>query len=295
MRERSERVVVNGMGLCLHRFEPESSTRVGGARAERRTVLLLHGFLDAGSSWDLVAEGLVDAGYEVVAPDLRGFGESDAVPPGAYYYFPDYVADVEGIVKLLAPSWLAVVGHSMGGAVAALYAGARPSSVQRLVCMEGLGPVADRHEHAIERMRAWLDGLAKIEREPRRLGSIDEATKRLGGTHPRLPAELLRSRAERLVRRHDDGTLSWAWDPLHRTRSPIPFFPASFASALRAVTAPVLFVSGGPTGWHPEDEAERLAEIARLERYELPDAGHMMHWTEPGAVAERLASFFDDA
>lgn len=295
MRERSERVEVNGMGLCLHRFEPEAPRASAGASGERRTVLLLHGFLDVGSSWDLVATHLVDAGYEVVAPDLRGFGESDSVPPGAYYYFPDYVADVEAIVKLLAPSWLAVVGHSMGGAVAALYAGARPDRVQRLVCMEGLGPVADRHEHSIERMRAWLDGLAKIEREPRRLGSLDEAAKRLGATHPRLAPELLRSRAERLVRRHDDGTLSWAWDPLHRTRSPIPFFPESFASALRAITAPVLFVSGGPTGWHPDDEAERLAVIENLERFELEGAGHMMHWTEPRAVAERLLAFFERA
>jgi pimeloyl-ACP methyl ester carboxylesterase len=295
MRERSERVEVNGMGLCLHRFEREAAPTEPAFGGERRTVLLLHGFLDAGSSWNLVAEHLVEAGYEVVAPDLRGFGGSDSVPPGAYYYFPDYVADVEALVKLLAPSWLAVVGHSMGGAVAALYAGARPERVARLVCMEGLGPVADRHEHTIERMRAWLDGLAKIEREPRRLGSLEEAAKRLGATHPRLPPELLRSRAERLVRRHEDGTLSWAWDPLHRTRSPIPFFPESFASALRAITAPVLFVSGGPTGWHPDDENERLAAIAKLERFELEDAGHMMHWTEPGAVAERLVAFFDGA
>jgi pimeloyl-ACP methyl ester carboxylesterase len=105
----------------------------------------------------------------------------------------------------------------------------------------------------------------------------------------------LRSRAERLVRRHEDDTLSWAWDPLHRTRSPIPFFPASFASALRAITAPVLFVSGGPTGWHPDDEDERLAEIAELARFELPEAGHMMHWTEPRAVSERLVAFFEGA
>jgi len=257
---------------------------------EHPVVLLIHGAAGTRLDWSAELRRLPNAG--VIAVDLPGHGKS---PLPGRTSITDYAADIVALLDALHLPQAVIVGHSMGGAVASLYAGARPARVQRLVCMEGLGPVADRHEHAIERVRAWLDGLAKIEREPRRLASIDEAIKRLGGTHPRLPAELLRSRAERLVRRHADGTLSWAWDPLHRTRSPIPFFPASFASALRAVTAPVLFVSGGPTGWHPEDEAERLAEIARLERYELPDAGHMMHWTEPGAVAARLASFFDGA
>jgi hypothetical protein len=53
-------------------------------------------------------------------------------------------------------------------------------------------------------------------------------------------------------------------------------------------------VSGGPAGWHPPDEAERLACIPHASRFELPSAGHMMHWTEPGALAQRLFSFFSE-
>jgi pimeloyl-ACP methyl ester carboxylesterase len=54
----------------------------------------------------------------------------------------------------------------------------------------------------------------------------------------------------------------------------------------------VLFVSGGPLGFHPPDEEERLSAFARLERREIESAGHMMHWTRPDEVARLLSSFF---
>src|SRR5690242_21631642 len=104
----------NGIDLFVHRFRDEAAAPSG------LTVLLLHGYMDAGGTWDLVAPALAAAGHDVVAPDLRGFGRSDAVGPGGYYHFPDYVADVEALVRELAPERLAVVGHSMGGTVASL-------------------------------------------------------------------------------------------------------------------------------------------------------------------------------
>jgi hypothetical protein len=55
---------------------------------------------------------------------------------------------------------------------------------------------------------------------------------------------------------------------------------------------PVLVVGGGKTGWHPADEAERVACLPDVRQVELDGAGHMMHWTAPDALARTLTDFF---
>lgn len=285
--ERIEVIRANGIDLALHRFEHSSRSE------QSETILLIHGFLDAASTWDLVAAPLARAGYSVIAPDLRGFGKSGRIPEGGYYHFPDYVADVDDLVRGLGLQSLSIVGHSMGGGVATLYAGTRPERVGRLVVMEGLGPMADPPALAVDRMRKWLADREKVNRPARAFASLDEAVERLAATHPRVPRDILRTRAERLVRTTEAG-IGWAWDPLHRTTSPTPFNADVYASFLRAIRCPTLFIGGGPMGWHPPDEAERLACFANLRTVDIPDAGHMMHWTAPQRVADEIVTFLQN-
>ncbi|HTJ82850.1 MAG TPA: alpha/beta hydrolase [Polyangiaceae bacterium] len=271
------------------RYATRFFTVEGVAVAEpRRTVLLLHGFLDSGATWDLVAPHLAAAGFEVVAPDLRGFGASGRIPAGGYYYFADYIADVAALVDALAPAELSIVGHSMGGGVATLFAGVFPERVKKLAVLEGLGPMNDPPDLAVDRARRWLADVARIDRTPRPLASLEDAVNRLAATHPRVDRAILETRAQKLTTRDAEGRLVWAYDPLHRTTSPTPFSAAAYASFLRAITAPTLFVGGGPNGWHPPDESERLAHIREVRRVDFPEAGHMMHWTRPDELAAAL-------
>jgi pimeloyl-ACP methyl ester carboxylesterase len=279
---------VNGLRLWVHRFRDESAPPSG------LTVVLVHGFLDAGATWDMVARPLARAGHDVVAPDLRGFGLSDFVGPGGYYHFPDYVSDLAELIDALAPRRLALVGHSMGGTVAVLYAGAHPGRVERLALLEGLGPMATEPHVAVERMQAWLRTRREVPRFPKPLTSLQEAIERLALHHPRVPREVIESRAKLLTRADDTGRLVWAYDPLHRTTAPTPFNADAFKEFLRRIDCPTLVVSGGASGWHPPDEADRVTYMAHVVRFELPHAGHMMHWTEPGALADRLAAFFGE-
>lgn len=283
----SRDTMVRGLRLRLHGWRPAADP-VGP------TVLILHGFLDSGATFEGLGTHLASAGLHVVAPDLRGFGDSDRVGAGGYYHFPDYVADVAELADQLqreraAP--LAVVGHSMGGGVATLFAGALPDKVARLAVLEGWGPMHVEPELGVDQMRRHLADLRKVERSGRPIASMDEATMRLAVTHPRIDHEILAGVAEKLVRKDAEGRLTWAWDPLHRTTSPITFNAQVYASFLRAITCPVLSISGGPAGFHPPDEEERLREVRRLSKAEIPSAGHMMHWTAPDAVAALLIPF----
>ncbi len=281
--------LVNGIRYAVREFSVEGAA----PREPERTVLLLHGFLDSGATWDLVAPHLAVAGFRVLAPDLRGFGDSGRVPLGGYYYFADYIADVVALVDLLAPKDLSVVGHSMGGGVASLFTGVYPERVRRLALLEGLGPMNEPSELAVARTRRWLADVARIGRTPRPLSGMDEAIARLAAAHPRIAPEVIASRAARLTRTDEDGRLFWAYDPLHRTTSPTPFSAAAYASFLREIECPTLFVGGGPHGYHPPDEAERIAQIANVTCLDLPTAGHMMHWTAPEALARALVEHLE--
>jgi pimeloyl-ACP methyl ester carboxylesterase len=258
--------------------------------APRATCLLLHGFMDAAASFDLVAPQLADAGLRVVAPDLRGFGESDRVTGGGYYHFPDYVADVERFVSDHARGELFVVGHSMGGTIATLFAGAKPERVKKLAILEGVGPLDNPDDTAPLRLRKWLDELEAPPTSPPL--TEEDAMRRLIAAHPRVPREVLASRIPLLASRTADGHLLWRYDPLHRTTSPMPFFANVYGAFAARVSAPVLYVTGGALGWRVPDEDARVAMFADATRVDIPDAGHMMHWTAPDTVAQVLIDFF---
>ncbi|HTB71654.1 MAG TPA: alpha/beta hydrolase [Polyangiaceae bacterium] len=284
----SLKLMANGLEHHVLEWLPE-------APSAEATVVLLHGYMDAAATWETVAPSLTAAGFRVLAPDLRGYGDGARVPPGGYYHFTDYVFDLADLVDQLVPQGtpLLLVGHSMGGTIANMYAGSFPERLTRLVLLEGAGPPDNAHEVAPDRMRKWVDDVRALRgRPPRRMASREEALRRLVGNHPRVAEDVLRQRLDALSRELPDGGLAWKADPLHGTRSPVPFFAAGWSAFARRVTCPVLFVSGGPLGWHPDDEETRVSAFATLQRAEIPGAGHMMHWTQPAKLTRLLLQFF---
>jgi pimeloyl-ACP methyl ester carboxylesterase len=272
----------------------EHRALVWGAGA--RTVVLVHGYMDAAGTWDRVAPALAATGRRVVALDMRGFGDGARASRGSYYHFADYVFDLADVVDALSPDDpVELVGHSMGGTVATLFAGSYPERVARLANLEGLGPPDTPPEIGADRMRHWIDQVRRVrakEREGRApTFTREEALRRLAGNHPSVPPDVLAHRLTHLVREESDDRVSWLVDPLHRTTSPVPFFAPLWMAFAKKITCPVLFVHGGPNGFHPPDEEERLACFANLERAEIEGAGHMMHWTRPDEVAALLRDF----
>ncbi|TNE85133.1 MAG: alpha/beta hydrolase [Deltaproteobacteria bacterium] len=94
------------------------------------TVLLVHGWMMAGAVFTPLRQALLDAGYRVVVPDLRGSGKSD---PTEDYTLAGYADDLAAVVDAIGPC--VILGHSMGGALAQLVAIARPESVRGLILL----------------------------------------------------------------------------------------------------------------------------------------------------------------
>ena len=282
----SHRVLANGLDHHVLEWTPSG--------AQLSVAVLLHGFQDGAASFDGVAPALAAVGLRVFAPDLRGFGQSARVPLGGYYHFPDYVFDVADLVDHLSPDApIFLVGHSMGGTVAGLHASTFPGRVALLALLEGLGPPDFPSSGAVDRLHHWIDGVRRTRAREEKAMSLDEAARRLRTSHPSVDEAVLRTRASQLTRPVAEGSEQrvWRFDPLHRTTSPIGFSSSRWMAHGARIAAPTLVVSGGPTGFHPDDEEARIAVIPHVRRAEIADAGHMMHWTRPEQLSALLIDF----
>ena len=168
---------------------------------EKPALLLIHGGRDHCRNWDWVAEALRDD-YHVVAPDLRGHGDSQWVY-GSGYAMIDYVYDIAQLVtqKHLEP--VTIVGHSLGGSVALEYAGVYPDKVAKVVAIEGLGPRREQvaemgGKPAPQRMQEWIKqthGFAG--RVPRSYPTVDDAVERMHEANAHLTEEQARHGGQR--------------------------------------------------------------------------------------------------
>jgi pimeloyl-ACP methyl ester carboxylesterase len=253
-------------------------------------VVLVHGWMDSAASFRDVACRLQAQGRRVVAPDLRGYGDTEHIPEHATYYFADFARDLHEVLVELGVHRFDLVGHSMGGSVCTFLAGAFPERVRRLVNIEGLGPDVPAPDEGLARTRAWIAGARTPRRPPRGMGMEDVVTA-LVRNHPRVPREALERVAPTFVRAIDDGLYRWKADPRHRELGPIPFNRENLLVHLRAITATKLFIDGGATGWHPKDEADRLAALAPARHVILDGGGHMLHWTRAHDLADAIDAF----
>jgi pimeloyl-ACP methyl ester carboxylesterase len=257
-------------------------------------LVLLHGWMDVSASFQFVVDEF-ERNWHVIAPDWRGFGLSDP-GPGDCYWFPDYLGDLDAVLEAESPEApVSLVGHSMGGNVALLYAGARPSRVRSLVNLEGFGLKDSAAALAPARYARWLDAL-KSPPASRRYASVADVAARLRQNNPRLDAERAAFLAAHWSRRTADGDYEIAGDPAHKIVNPVLYRWAEVAACWAAITAPVLWVEAADTDAHrwagtAEDIARRVAVLKSVEVARVADAGHMLHHDQPLVVARLIEDF----
>jgi pimeloyl-ACP methyl ester carboxylesterase len=289
---------------------------------EAPKLFMLHGWMDMSASFQFLVDSL-KADWHVIAPDWRGFGLTQASPAHSYW-FPDYVADLDILLHIYSPGRpVNLLGHSMGGNVASIYAGVRPQRIAKLINLEGYGLPSVRTEEAPKRYEKWLN---ELHRPPRALtfATQNEVKTVLRKVNPRLSDERASFLASHWAGRNEEGAWEVLADPIHRNSTPLLYRAEEALACWSAISAPTLWVEAEDTdiwqrlgtSWRvssapllsgelgEEDRAvlesrrvfhaefaQRLAAIPNVKKIIIKDAGHMLQHDQPEAVASAVESF----
>ncbi|MGE0622314.1 MAG: alpha/beta fold hydrolase [Pseudomonadales bacterium] len=255
-------------------------------------MLLVHGSHDHCHTWDWFAEQFADD-FHIVAPDLRGHGDSEWVR-GSSYHHVDYVYDLAQLVRQQALSPCVVVGHSMGGTLAALYASLYPEHVSRLVVMEGVGlwPGMFDGTAPAERIRAWIDNTRALAgRIPKRYASLEDAYARMRSANAHLSDEQARHLTVHGSTQNEDGTYSWKYDN-YTHAFPAYRIPADETRALwEEIDCPTLLLNAKQGFPHRTGQDGTLEHFRQGILVDIDDAGHWVHHDQLDAVVLATGKF----
>ena len=241
-------------------------------------MLLVHGVQDHCRTWDAVARHFCER-YHVVAIDLRGHGDSQWAMGGSYAHV-DYVYDIAQLVRSARLKPVTIVAHSLGGTVAALFAGIYPEAVERLVVIEGIGlwpGWADGRDPAA-RIREWIDGVWQLSRRiPKRYASLEEAYRRMQVANPHLTPELALHLTAHGSNQNEDGSFSWKFDNYTHQWPTYGITREDTITIWENITCPVLLVTATGGFEHRIGQDGTLAHFRHAELVEIDDAGHWTH------------------
>ena len=261
-------------------------------------IVMLHGWMDVSASFQFVVDSL-KLEWHVIAPDWRGFGLT-ATPPTDCYWFPDYLGDLDALLQHYAPDQpVTLLGHSMGGNVAGIYAGVRPERIKKLINLEGFGMPSTHPKQAPKRYLKWLDELREAP-VLRSYASQAEVAGRLQKTNPRLSDQRAEFLSQHWARQNAAGRWEILGDPAHKLVSPLLYHVEEVMACWQKICAPVLWCEADDTnvwqwmGPKPEARSEidrRLAHIPNLRKEMILNAGHMLHHDQPEILAALIEDF----
>lgn len=296
---QSEFVPIRGLSYHVQRWGPALPSANSPP-----PLVLLHGWMDVAASYQFMVDAFSSAfaeGRSVIAPDWRGFGQTDA-GDADNFWFPDYLADLDFLLDHCCPGQpVDLVGHSMGGNVAMMYAGVRPERIRRLVNLEGFGLTASKPSQAPGRYAEWMDELKTLRRGDTALKGYADAggvAARLMKTNPRLPADKAAWLATRWARPNASGEWKIQGNAAHKVTSAHIYRLDELLQIYQRITAPLLAVeadSDSLSKWSKgsytlADYHERLKNVAHARTAVIHDAGHMLHHDQP----EQLALLIED-
>ena len=256
-------------------------------------VYLLHGWADVGMSFQFVAD-YMDHSWYLIAPDWRGFGDSGWNSDG--YWFPDYLGDLQAIIMHISPKQrVRLVGHSMGGNIAWLYAGIRPEQVSHAVSLDVFGLPDSNPDDAPAQYLRWLDQLdAGVSfSNYQNINGVVERIKKLAPGLSESGAEFL---AGYWAKQDASGQFKIKHDPTHKRINPVLYRRAEVISCWKQIVADVLLVmaKGSPIYKSYINDGYQVDiqdAIPQLKEEVISDTGHMLHLEQPARLAGVLSDF----
>ncbi len=260
-------------------------------------LVMLHGWSDVGATFQFVIDAF-EHDWHVVAPDWRGHGLSGRGDDA--YWFANYMGDLDALLRIYSPDApVRMVGHSMGGNVAHIYAGVRPERVRALATLESLARADRPADEAPERYATWLDQLA-TRKAPRIYESVEALAVRLRRANHRLTGARALFMAQHYTEADEAGGVRIAVEPAHRNVQPVMHRRAEAEACWRRITAPVLWLMQVGPQWQEMRGIDAAAWahtrscFANLREAAIADCGHNMQHDQPERVAAHIEAFLSE-
>lgn len=253
-------------------------------------IICLHGWLDNLASFYPLAEKLCHE-FRVILVDLPGHGQSAPILEGGHYYIWHNVETLYQLLQALNLSSVNLLGHSMGGVIASLFAGAFDSYVERLILIDSLGPMVDTCENTPKQLaKAILEG-QRTASALRVFPTPQDALIARKKSSPGMTDTALRPIVERNLKVVEGG-YSWSTDSRLRHASKLRLSEDQVKGFFNAIHAPVLLLIAEqgilPASWI----AQRKAYLSNVKQVNI--AGHHhFHAEQEGAElsAEGIKTF----
>lgn len=249
-------------------------------------VVMLHGIRGYAETFSTLAAALAPD-FRTIAYDQRGRGESDW-DPVRQYYNDTYVRDLEAVVQQLELARFDLLGHSMGGIAAYVYAAANPNRVRRLV-IEDAGPGASRDSAGSARIRHEFSST------PTSFESWEAATEFMCKLRPTVTESARTERLRNMLRKRDDGSWTWQYDHAGIAEARLngdPSRDVDLWQHVEAIVSPTLLLRGERSDYLRRETAEAIStRNPTIQWRDVPDAGHYIHDDQPEVVASWVGSF----
>ena len=261
----------------------------------QETFVFVHGNRDHCHSWDFLLESFDKAGFALphfVALDLRGHGDSGWVGRERGYRHEDFVLDVVGLLRHLEKDAVTLVGHSLGGSMAVMFAGALPEKVKRLVIIEAAGPYGRTEQEAPELFGRWTkdDGSDTILTYYATVGQAAEAIRK---RFPLVPNRAAVHMARHGTRLTPHGWV-WKYDPRARNPSYSSFSETQVQAFIERIDCPTLLVYGSESGYKESPRFSRVDYFRNKTLVEIPGTGHHVQQEKPDELAAVLIPFLSN-
>ena len=257
------------------------------------TLFLVHGIHDHCHTWDWLATSFVDS-HHVVAPDLRGHGDSEWTKGSSYTYL-EHVFDVMKLLEQrnLGPAIL--IGHSLGGTIVSLVAGLFPNLVSKLIIVEGVGLyprlTPGSPWNGIDRWAKDSELLAS--RSPKKYESLEAAYLRMQEVNGHLTPEQARHLTVHGSHQNEDGTYSWKYDNYTRLHSPFDISNDDMRNIWERIVCPTMIINS-KTGYpHRIGQDGTDSHFANLHMHSVSEASHWTHHDQLTQVVDFVKQFLE--
>lgn len=268
-----------GINFCINEAGPPDGP----------AIILLHGFPESARAWRKLMDPLARKGFRVIAPDMRGYGASDAPEGIEHYALGTLAADIPALADALGIAGFVLVGHDWGGIIAWAVAAAYPDRVERLIILNAPNPATfgrTARRHPLQLLRSFYVGVFQLPRLPERLLSAKNFS--------RLRNTLIRSARPLIFSDSELAAYVEEWSQPGRLTTMLNYYRALRLPQPRPgpISMPTLILWGRKDSFLLPALATESARTCRDGRIRwFNDATHWLHHEQPRQVATEIAAF----